>query len=45
MNRKEVMKMFNRKTRIGSLATSNKNGDVNAAVFSVNLRSRFLRIS
>lgn len=33
MNRKEVMKMFNRKTRIGALATSNKNGDVNAAVF------------
>ena len=25
--------MFNRKPRIGALATSNKNGDVNAAVF------------
>jgi hypothetical protein len=33
MDRKEVMEMFNRKTRIGALATSNKNGDVNAAVF------------
>jgi hypothetical protein len=27
------MKMFNKQTRIGALATSNKNGDVNAAVF------------
>ena len=33
MNRKEVMKMFNRQTRIGALATSSKSGDVNAAVF------------
>jgi hypothetical protein len=33
MNRKEVMKMFNRETRIGALATASKNGDVNAAVF------------
>jgi predicted pyridoxine 5'-phosphate oxidase superfamily flavin-nucleotide-binding protein len=33
MDRKEVMKMFNRQSRIGALATSNKNGDVNAAVF------------
>lgn len=33
MNRKQVMEMFNKKTRIGALATSNKKGDVNAAVF------------
>jgi predicted pyridoxine 5'-phosphate oxidase superfamily flavin-nucleotide-binding protein len=33
MDRKEVMEMFNKKSRIGALATSNKNGDVNAAVF------------
>ena len=33
MDRKEVMKMFNKETRIGSLATTNRNGDVNAAVF------------
>jgi hypothetical protein len=33
MDRKAVMKMFNRQSRIGALATSNKNGDVNAAVF------------
>lgn len=33
MDKKQVMKMFNKKTRIGALATSNKNGDVNAAVF------------
>jgi len=33
MDKKQVMKMFNKKTRIGVLATSNKNGDVNAAVF------------
>jgi len=33
MDRKAVMEMFNKKTRIGALATSNKNGDVNAAVF------------
>ena len=33
MNRKQVMEMFNRETRIGALATSNAKGDVNAAVF------------
>lgn len=33
MDRRSVMKMFNRQTRIGALATSNKKGDVNAAVF------------
>ena len=33
MDRKDVMRMFNRTNRIGALATSNKNGDVNAAVF------------
>lgn len=33
MDRKKVMKMFNKKSRIGALATANKNGDVNAAVF------------
>ena len=33
MNRKEIMEMFNKQTRIGALATTNKNGDVNAAVF------------
>ncbi len=33
MDRKQVMEMFNKKTRIGALATTNKNGDVNAAVF------------
>ncbi|MGB5984370.1 MAG: pyridoxamine 5'-phosphate oxidase family protein [Desulfobacterales bacterium] len=33
MDRKEVMKMFNKETRIGSLATADKNGTVNAAVF------------
>ena len=33
MDRRKVMEMFNRKTRIGALATSSKNGDVNAAVF------------
>ena len=33
MDRKQVMEMFNRKTRIGALATANKMGDVNAAVF------------
>ncbi len=33
MDRKKVMEMFNKKARIGALATSNKNGDVNAAVF------------
>ncbi len=33
MDRKQVMKMFNRETRIGALATTNKKGDVNVAVF------------
>ena len=33
MDRKKVMEMFNRKMRIGSLATANKKGEVNAAVF------------
>ncbi len=33
MDRKQVMEMFNRNTRIGALATSSKTGDVNAAVF------------
>lgn len=33
MDRKQVMEMFNRQTRIGALATANKDGDVNAAVF------------
>ena len=33
MDRKQVMKMFNRQTRIGALATADKNGNVNAAVF------------
>lgn len=33
MDRKELMEMFNKQARIGALATSNKLGDVNAAVF------------
>jgi hypothetical protein len=33
MDRKELMRMFNKQSRIGVLATSNKNGDVNTAVF------------
>ena len=33
MNRKEVMEMFNRQSRIGALATADKTGDVNVAVF------------
>jgi hypothetical protein len=33
MDRKQVMEMFNKKTRIGALATANRKGDVNAAVF------------
>ena len=33
MDRKKVMEMFNKETRVGALATSNNNGDVNAAVF------------
>jgi len=33
MDRKQVMAMFNKETRIGALATANKQGEVNAAVF------------
>lgn len=33
MNRKEVMEMFNKKTRIGALSTANSSGEVNVAVF------------
>jgi hypothetical protein len=33
MDRKEVMKMFNKQTRIGVLSTANKEGEVNSAVF------------
>ena len=33
MERKKVMEMFNKTARIGALATANKNGDVNVAVF------------
>jgi len=33
MERKELMEMFNKRARIGALATANKLGEVNAAVF------------
>ena len=33
MDRKEVMETFNKTPRIGTLSTSNKNGDVNVAIF------------
>ncbi len=33
MDRKQVMKMFNKKTRIGVLATANNDKEVNVAVF------------
>ena len=33
MERKQVMEMFNKKARIGALATTNKDADVNLAVF------------
>ena len=33
MDRKELMALFNKRPRVGVLATSNKVGDVNAAVF------------
>lgn len=33
MHRKQIMEMFNRKNRIGALATADTDGDVNAAVF------------
>ena len=33
MNRQELMELFNKYPRIGALATANKQGDVNVAVF------------
>lgn len=33
MNRKEVIELFNKRPRIGSLSTANKRGEVNVAVF------------
>jgi hypothetical protein len=33
MDRQELMELFNKRPRIGALATSNKLGDVNVAVF------------
>lgn len=33
MNRKEVMELFNKRARIGSLSTANRKGEVNVAVF------------
>jgi hypothetical protein len=33
MNRKEVMDLFNKRPRIGTLSTADRNGDVNVAVF------------
>lgn len=33
MNRQEVMDLFNRRPRIGTLSTANRNGEVNVAVF------------
>lgn len=33
MDRKKIMTMFNKETRIGALATASAKGDVNAAVF------------
>ncbi|MBN2126018.1 MAG: pyridoxamine 5'-phosphate oxidase family protein [Deltaproteobacteria bacterium] len=33
MDRKELMALFNKRPRIGTLSTSNKLGDVNVAVF------------
>jgi hypothetical protein len=33
MNRREVMEIFNKRTRIGTLSTANKRGEVNVAVF------------
>jgi hypothetical protein len=33
MDRKELMEMFNKRPRIGALATANKLGEVNVAVF------------
>jgi hypothetical protein len=34
MNRREVMEIFNKTPRIGTLSTANKKGEVNVAVFS-----------
>jgi hypothetical protein len=33
MNRMEVMELFNKKPRIGTLSTANRKGEVNVAVF------------
>jgi hypothetical protein len=33
MNRKEVMDLFNKRPRIGTLSTADRNGEVNVAVF------------
>ena len=33
MNRKELMELFNKQPRIGTLSTSNRKGDVNVAIF------------
>jgi len=33
MDRKSVMELFNKRPRVGTLSTSNKNGDVDVAVF------------
>jgi len=33
MDRKEVMELFNKQPRIGTLSTANKEGEVNVAVF------------
>jgi len=33
MNRQELIGMFNKRPRIGTLSTANRNGDVNSAVF------------
>jgi hypothetical protein len=33
MNRQAVMEFFNRRPRIGTLSTANRNGEVNVAVF------------
>ena len=33
MNRQEAMEFFNKRPRIGTLSTANRNGDVNVAVF------------
>jgi len=33
MDRKEVMELFNKRPRIGSLSTANRKGEVNVAVF------------